>query len=176
MPDLIPISKDAVGHALERAEHYRLLNEPAQAESICRDIVLVDPDNEQAWVFLLLSVTDQFPQHMSEALEHANEALTHIKDEYKHAYYQGIVFERWGRANLQQGRGVQAIRGWVSQAMQCYQKAMAMAPADDPDPTLRWNTCARLQEKIAKLAPEIRPMAKRDLSSEYDEVPRRGDF
>ncbi len=174
MPSPIPIAKKTVKRALERAEHYRLLNEPAQAESICRDIVAVDPGNEQAWIYLLLSATDQFSESLSHALEHANEALQHIDDEYHKAYYQGIIHERWGRANLQQKRGIQAIQGWISQAMQCYQTAMELAPEDDPDPKLRWNTCARLQEKISKMAPEVRPMAKRDLGSEYEEVPRRG--
>lgn len=150
-----------------------MLNEPAQAESICRDIVAVDADNEQAWIYLLLAATDQFPESMSHALEQANEALTHIKSDYHKAYYQGIIHERWGRVNLQQGRGIQAIQGWISQAMKSYEAAMQLAPADDPDPTLRWNTCARLQEKIASEAPQVRAMAKRDLCSEYDEVPQR---
>ena len=171
MPDPRPISKDSVVRALERADHYRLLNEPAQAESICRDVLAVDPENEKAWVHLLLSLTDQFPENMTLALEEAKEALGQIKGEYLQAYYQGIIDERWGRANLQLGRGVQAVQSWINQAMQCYQRAMQLAPPDDPDPTLRWNTCARLLNKITKSAPP--PAAKRDMHSEYDEVPKR---
>ena len=173
MPDPIPLSKDVVAKALERAEHYRLLNEPAQAESICRDIVAVDPSNEQAWIYLLLSLTDQFPKEMTHAFEEATAALENIKDEYNHVYYQGIIFERWGRAQYHHRRGIQAVRSWINQAMQCYFKARDLAPDGDPDPTLRWNTCARMQEKLAESAPEIRPMAKRDIGSEYDEVPQR---
>jgi tetratricopeptide (TPR) repeat protein len=173
MPDPLPISKDSIARALERADHYRLLNEPAQAESICRDIVAVDPDNEQAWIHLLLSLTDQFPEDMTHAHEAAKEALAHIKGPYQQAYYQGIIDERWGRANLQHGRGIQAVQSWINQAMQNYQRAMQLAPADDPDPTLRWNTCARLLNKITSSAPTPRPAAKRDMHSEYDEVPKR---
>ena len=55
-----PISKDSIPKALERAEHYRLLNEPWQAESICRDILIVEPDNHDAVLNLLLAITDQF--------------------------------------------------------------------------------------------------------------------
>ena len=34
--------------ALEKALRYRLLNEPVEAESICRDVLEVDPDNQAA--------------------------------------------------------------------------------------------------------------------------------
>src|ERR1700722_16262182 len=60
MNDFKPISPDAVPLALEKAERYRLLNEPAQAESICLDVLAVDPDNQRALVMLLLALSDQF--------------------------------------------------------------------------------------------------------------------
>ncbi|NNE00044.1 MAG: hypothetical protein HKN47_22215 [Pirellulaceae bacterium] len=173
MPEPRPLSKDMLARAYERADHYRLLNEPAQAESICRDILAVEPENEKAWVQLLLSLTDQFPDEMSQALEAANEALGNLKNEYHRAYYQGIIHERWGRANLNLGRGQQAAQSWIRQAMQSYQKAMELAPSDDPDPTLRWNTCARLLEKSTQSATKYAAGSSRDIQSEYDEVPRR---
>ncbi len=40
---LKPLSEKSVEAALRKAEHYRLLNEPRQAESICLDIVEVQP-------------------------------------------------------------------------------------------------------------------------------------
>ena len=174
MPDPLPLSKDMVARAFERAEHYRLLNEPAQAESICRDIVAVDPENEHAWVHLLLSLTDQFHDDMSVALGEANKALSNIKDEYRQAYYQGIIHERWGRANLKRGHGAVAAQSWIRQAMQSYQRAIELAPKDEPDPTLRWNTCVRLLEKIGQANAGYNPGARRDIQSEYDEVPMRG--
>ena len=54
------ISKAAIPAAVKKAEHYRLLNDPEQAESICLDILAVDPDNQQALVVLILAITDQF--------------------------------------------------------------------------------------------------------------------
>ena len=47
--EVIPISPDAVPAALEKAEHYRLLNEPEEAESICVDVLEVEPDDQQAF-------------------------------------------------------------------------------------------------------------------------------
>jgi len=53
------ISHDSVSGALAKAERYRLLNEPVEAESICRDILEIEPDNQQALISLLLALTDQ---------------------------------------------------------------------------------------------------------------------
>ena len=39
------ISRSAIPEALERAERYRLLNEASQAESICLDVLAIDPQN-----------------------------------------------------------------------------------------------------------------------------------
>ena len=60
MAEFKSISRDAVPLALKKAERYRLLNEPAQAESVCRDVLAVDPENQHALVTLLLALTDQF--------------------------------------------------------------------------------------------------------------------
>ena len=58
---LKPISDASVSGALAKAERYRLLNEPNEAESICRDILAVEADNQQAWISLILALTDQIP-------------------------------------------------------------------------------------------------------------------
>ena len=54
MYELKRLTKEAVPRALEKAERYRLLNEPTEAESICQDILRVEPDNQPALVVLLL--------------------------------------------------------------------------------------------------------------------------
>ena len=60
MLELKPISKESIPKALIRAKHYRLLNEPWQAESICRDILKVEPNHQLAVLYLILAITDQF--------------------------------------------------------------------------------------------------------------------
>jgi hypothetical protein len=59
-PPFKVISTDAVAKAVEKAEHYRLLNDPEQAESICLDVLAVAPDHQIALRVLLLAMTDQF--------------------------------------------------------------------------------------------------------------------
>ncbi len=60
--ELKPISQGGIAEALEKAERYRLLNEPSLAESICLDVLHIDPDNQPALIMLLLALTDQFGQ------------------------------------------------------------------------------------------------------------------
>ena len=58
MSELKTLSTEAVPAALEKAEHYRLLNEPEEAESICQDVLAADPANQRALIVLLLARTD----------------------------------------------------------------------------------------------------------------------
>src|SRR5207248_11695595 len=58
MSELKSLSKEAIPAALEKAERYRLLNEPGEAESICLDILKADPENQQAIITLLLALTE----------------------------------------------------------------------------------------------------------------------
>ena len=53
------IARDGVPAALQKAERYRLLREAEAAESICLDVLAVDPTNQAATVTLLLACTDQ---------------------------------------------------------------------------------------------------------------------
>ena len=95
--ELKRLSPEAIPPALERAERYRLLNEPVQAESICLDILGVDPANQQALVCLLLSLSEQFGENITEKLDRAWSLLPKLIDEYQQAYYQGILLERQAR-------------------------------------------------------------------------------
>src|SRR5205085_3702086 len=95
--ELKRLSAEAISAALERAERYRLLNEPLQAESICLDILAVDPQNQQALVVLLLALSEQFGENITEKLDRAWSILPKLNDEYQQAYYQGLLLERQAR-------------------------------------------------------------------------------
>jgi len=47
MDQFKPLEKLAIPAAIEKAKHYRLLNESSAAESICRDILRVEPMPEE---------------------------------------------------------------------------------------------------------------------------------
>ncbi|MBI2925792.1 MAG: hypothetical protein HYZ36_02575 [Pedosphaera parvula] len=144
--ELKTLSKDAIPAALEKAMRYRLLNEPAAAESICLDIVRADPDHQQALVILLLAMTDRFSDGYAVGDTQINEVLGKLRDEYERLYYRGIVCERRGKATLKQGSpgaGFAAFE-WFQEALGWYEKAERIRPAGNDDALLRWNACARM--------------------------------
>ena len=91
----MPISPEGIPRALARAERYRFLNEPWQAESICRDVLIIQPDNQAAIILLVLSQTDQFEQGASaREIAQTLQIAETLKDDYQRAYYCGLVHER----------------------------------------------------------------------------------
>src|ERR1700752_327660 len=103
MFELKRLSEEAVPAALEKALRYRLLNEPAEAESICHDVLSIDPDNQQALVMLLLALTDRFSEGYAVGVTQAREVLSRLRDPYERAYYAGIICERQAKGRLNQG-------------------------------------------------------------------------
>src|SRR3954447_2262878 len=144
--ELKPITKAGVPAALQKAERYRLLNDSSAAESICLDILEVDPENQSALVTLLLSISDQFGEELSDGVHRAREVLPRLTDEYKRAYYAGIICERRAKALLHRsalGAADVAVE-WFREAMSWYGRAESLRPAGNDEAILRWNTCVRL--------------------------------
>src|SRR6059036_1968926 len=102
MSELKRLHKDAIPAALAKAERYRLLNEPGEAESICCDILEIEPENQQALSFLVLALTDQLTEH-PRAFDKALSAATRLVSPYERAYYSGIAWERRGKARCRTG-------------------------------------------------------------------------
>lgn len=154
MFQLKPLSKEAIPAALEKAQRYRLLNEPAEAESICLDVLKTDPENQSALITLLLAVTDRFGKGYGVSDTQAKELLSRVKGEYERAYYAGILAERRAKAKLAQGTPGSkhyAYDGFCD-AMSSFEKAEALRSPGNDDALLRWNTCARIIAKN-KLVP-----------------------
>jgi hypothetical protein len=154
--ELKSLHKDAIPNAIAKAERYRLLHEPWQSESICQDVLRVDPDNQTALVTLLLALTDQFGQAFK--VQEAKDVIPRLQDEYERFYYSGIISERRAQALLHQSRHAtgSAIYDWLREAMDCYEKAEAVRPPANDDALLRWNTCARLLMRNPHLQPATR--------------------
>ena len=154
-----PISKDAIPAALAKAERYRLLNEPGEAESICLDVLQIDPSNQEALVMLVLALTDQFRDETAasrNAPARAGDLLARIADEYDRAYYAGIIRERRAKAVLQRDRFADTATAaeWLREAMQYFERAEAIRPAHNDDAVLRWNACARLLQQLPASQPD----------------------
>ena len=142
--ELKPLSKDAVDSALAKAERYRFLNEPGEAESICLDVLDVDPDNQQALIGLLLALSDQFADG-SGAAARAQEIAGRLRGDYDRLYYGGLVAERRAKAHLERGGlAAQGAYDWLMEALDSFERAERVRPAGNDDAILRWNACVRL--------------------------------
>ncbi|CAN5575719.1 hypothetical protein BH20VER1_BH20VER1_27100 [soil metagenome] len=162
MFDLKPLSLEGVPAALERADRYRLLNEPAEAESICADVLQADPENQRAIITLLLAASDRFSKGYGVSDVQVKELLGRLTNDYDRAYYTGIMAERRAKAKLMQG--TPGSGHWAydlfREAMDWFEKAEGIAPPGNDDALLRWNTCARMIAKNkleARIEEKIEP-------------------
>src|SRR5262245_24044808 len=146
MFELKPLSKGALGAALEKAERYRLLSEAAEAESICRDVLAVEPDNQLALILLVLALTDQFAHGPARVTNEPWDLVPQMRNEYERAYYSGIICERRAKAELRAGGAAASAQSFATlrEALSWFEKAEALRPAGNDDALLRWNTCVRL--------------------------------
>lgn len=156
MYDLKPIHAKSIEKSLEKAHRYRLLNEPMQAESICLDVLIIEPDNQQAINILLLAITDQFERRLSARYRQARDLLPRMEDPYHRVYYHGLICERRAAALYRRGgpgSGHVAYE-WYARAMHHYEKAETLSPEGIDDAILRWNTCARIITRNPDIAAE----------------------
>lgn len=139
---LKPLHPEAIPAALEKANRYRLLNEPGAAESIYLDILAIAPDNQEALINIVLAMSDRFGKDYAVGDARVTEYLTRIQGDYERTYYTGIMYERRAKAVLNKN-GVGAFE-LFRQAMDCFETAESMRPVGNDDAILRWNGCARV--------------------------------
>ncbi|MBM9603743.1 hypothetical protein [Desulfopila inferna] len=159
MIELRKIKRENIPSALELAKQYRLLNEPDEAESICLDILEVDPDHQDTLITLLLALTDKFSSSgLSPSFEKAKAIVDRLPVPYCKSYYRGILYERRAKNYLKQeepGGGAAAYQ-WFAKAMKSYDEAIKTCDPSNQDAVLRWNSCAR----IINSNPEVRSEEK----------------
>lgn len=136
--------------ALAKAEQYRALNEPEEAESICRDILDEAPDDQHALRTLGLALTDRFAEEWRGVFDEAKRVFEKLASSYERVYYSGVAWERCAKAQLAQGQAHNAAHS-IEHALDCFAEAEKIGPKDTPDPVLRWNRCARLIERHPEL-------------------------
>ncbi|HXM03073.1 MAG TPA: hypothetical protein VN939_10755 [Chthoniobacterales bacterium] len=146
MFELKRLSPEGIPAALERALRYRLLNEPAEAESICHDVLAIEPENQDALVMLLLALSDRFGKGYAVGVTEAQDVLGRLQDPYAKAYYGGIICERRAKAQLHHGYPGASHDAYefLRDAMAWFEKAEALRPPKNDDALLHWNTCARI--------------------------------
>lgn len=144
MRGLKTLTTQGLDSALRKAERYRFLGEPCEAESIYLDILAVDPTRSEARIGLVLSLTDQFRFDLGRSAEAAGLA-SGLVGEYERLYYSGVVAERLGKAHLSRGGPASddSANRALHEAMRWYERAERLRPPGDDDALMRWNACAR---------------------------------
>jgi hypothetical protein len=140
------MSREEIPEALERAERYREFGESAQAESVCHDVLLADPQNQRAHVLLLESLCDRFGKGYRVDFVQALEILPQIEDAYERAFYAGVICDHKAHALLTDPDNLCRYDAYeyLTEAMSCYEKAEKLRPAGCSEARQRWNACARI--------------------------------
>jgi hypothetical protein len=155
MFELKSLSPDAIPAALQKAERYRLLNEPEQAQSICEDVLAIDGEHQEALRTLILALTDRFAEARPASPDQARQLLPRLKSDYQRAYYAGIIAEREGIAWLRSNKPRNGEAAYVCfrDAMAHFEAAEKLRPPVNDDALLRWNSCARMIMTYGDVAP-----------------------
>ena len=143
---LKPISQACIAEAISKAEVYRYLNEPGEAESICRDILAVEPANQAALRLLGLAITDQFTGEISDHYSEAEAIFGRLTSEYERVYHLGLLLERKAKSQLRFGRPPHTVLPIFEEAMNHFEAAEKISPPHTDDAILRWNRCVRMLE------------------------------
>src|ERR1700757_3665823 len=103
------IFKAGIAEALGKAELYRYLNEPEESESICRDILATEPNQQLALRLLGLALTDQFTGGAGDRYREVEEIFHRLPDRYEQLYYTGLFHERRAKAQLRAGQAPHVV-------------------------------------------------------------------
>jgi len=143
------ISTAGIAEAIAKAELYRSLNEPEEAESICRDILAIEPDHQLALRLLGLALTDQFTGGGSDRYRETERIFERLEDPYERLYYSGILHERRAKAQLSGGSTRASVLALFEEALRLFAEAESIRPPSNDDAILRWNRCVRLLQNPA---------------------------
>src|SRR5947209_1381332 len=103
------ISKSGIAEALAKVQHYRYLNQAEEAESICRDVLEIDAENQMALRLLGLAITDQFTGAAPDRYKEAESYFEKLTSAYERSYYLGILYERRAKAQLRAGHSAHSL-------------------------------------------------------------------
>ncbi len=160
------ISHSGIPEALDKAWLYRYLNEPEEAESICHDVLAIEPEHQAALRTLGLAITDQFYGNASDRYTEAEGIFQRLTDPYERHYFTGLLYERRAKAHLHAGTLLRSIVVLFETAMHEFEQAEKLRPPQNDDAILRWNRCVRLLQSLPTM-----PAAEEEPTFHDDDLP-----
>lgn len=143
----------AVKKALKKAKQYRSLLEPEIAESICLDILNIDPENQDVLIVYILALLDQISRTENQThIKTIERTIDNLTSQYQRYYYLGLLSERRARHLLTQAMSRSFSYDYFIEALTSYQQAIELCPQKNDEAILRWNSCIRTVE-TEKLKP-----------------------
>jgi hypothetical protein len=167
------ISHSGIAEAISKAQLYRYLNEPEETESICKDILTIDPENQMALRTLGLAITDQFSGQPSDRYAEAEHVFGRLSDGYESHYYMGILHERRAKAQMRAGCPPGLLVQQFKEAMLHFEQAEKIRPPENDDAVLRWNRCVRLLEALPRMEWQQQEATFEDQDSAPQQLIRR---
>jgi hypothetical protein len=167
--ELKRIVPGAIDAALQKADKYRELNQPAEAESICRDVLMIEPEHQLALRILGLAITDRFEPWSGERFAEAQAVFGRLRDPYERAFYGGLACERQAKAQLAAHLPRHSVAPLFDRALAGYAEAERLRPPGNDDAILRWNSCVRALRAVPRAPVEAEAL----LEAEGDFVPHR---
>ena len=148
------ISRNGIAQAIAKAELYRYLAEPEETESICRDVLAVEGDNQAALRMLGLAISDQLSGGRLERWSEAESVFQSLTDLYERFYYTGLLHERRVKAQVRAGQPLRTLVPLLENAMLCFEQAEKIRLPDNDEALLRWNRCVRLLQSLPRVEEE----------------------
>ncbi len=145
----------AIDQAIEKAKQYRSLLEPEIAESICLDVLNIDPDNQSVLIIYILALLDQISRAETQSqIKTIERTIEKLSSQYQRYYYTGLLNERRARHLITQAMSHSFAYEYFAEALNYYQQAIDRCPEKNDEAILRWNSCIRTIEK-EKLKPRL---------------------
>ena len=149
------LSPAAIDGALRLAADSRQGGQPQTCESVCLDVLQVEPRNQEALRLLLLSHADRFDADSSQHEMAARDAQSRLTSEFDRAFYGGYILHRLAQAAIAGGSpsAARVVYELLSGAMASYEDAERVRPDGNEDAILLWNACHRLLQATPHSGP-----------------------
>lgn len=123
-------------------------------ESICQDVLSLDPTNQEAVELLFRSRVSLLSKGLPRGVERAQELVPQFDGDFEKAFFSGLLRENQARYLLdRRGRQASSVAyNWFRHAMDDFEEANRQ-DSTRIEATLHWNACLRTLQANPHCAP-----------------------